>query len=187
MTLDPGKIGKKLVVVGDKQITTGEKLGGSAKELREVAAALNGKQRVDKSLGAIEEGTLSTRELLKPISKTLHSIATSLKGVTIPSIDVDTKSIDFPVVGKVKFVTGVSVSSLHPLRTIGSSVESVADNIDNIEKGLKKIADAVGDLQKALPNIRSRILKGADDMEQGGQSLVEAGTATKEAGTLLAS
>lgn len=186
MAFDPGKIGKKLVVVGDKQIATGKKLDLSAKELRGVAAALNENERVDKSLGAIENGTRSTRELLMPVSTTLHSIATGLSGISIPTVDFQTKTIDFPVVGKVKFVTGISVSSSHPFRTIGASVESVADNIDNIEKGLKKIADAVKDLQDALPNIKTRILEGTNEMEQGGQDLVMAGTAMKEAGTLLA-
>ena len=187
MAFDPGKVGKKLVVVGDKQIATGKKLDASAKELREVAAALKENERVDKSLGAIESGTRSTRELLLPISTTLHSIATGLNGITIPSVDFDTKTIDFPVVGKVKFVTGLSVSSSHPFRTIGAGVESIADNLDNIEKGLKKIADAVKDLQDALPNIRTRIIAGTNDMEQGGEDLVVAGTAMKDAGTLLTS
>lgn len=186
MPFDPKELGNKLIVVGERQITTGQKIKSAAQDLRVVAKTLNENQRIEQSLGSIENGTRSTRNLLTPISQTLHSIADGLSGISIPSLDVDKRTIGFPGIGEVRFVTGISVSSLRPFQVIASNIESVADKIDNIRNGLKDIADAVKDLQDGLPNVRSGILNGADDMEQGGEDLAEAGTAMKDAGALLA-
>lgn len=187
MAFDPAEVGRKLIAVGEKQITTGKKFDLAAKESREVATALNDNGRVDRSLGSVENGTRSTRNLLTPVATALHTVANGLNSISVPSIEFDTRTIELAVIGRVRFVTGISVSSSRPFRSIGSSIEAVADDIDNIRTGLKDIADAVKDLQEELPNIKTRILNGSVEMEKGGDVLVEAGTIMKEAGTLLAS
>jgi hypothetical protein len=186
MPFDPAQIGRKLIVVGEGQVKAGNKLKQCATELREVGATLDDNARVDQALGSIQRATRSIRELLSPIATALHWIAGALDGITVPDVDFDRRQFDIPVIGKVRLVTGITISQKHPLRPIGLSVESVADNLDNVRAGLEEIADGTNDLQDQLPTIQGRILSGADDMEKGGQDLISAGTAMQDAGTLLA-
>lgn len=185
MAFNPKEVAKKLNEVGEHQIATGQKLEQSAAAFRKVAVALKDNERIDQSLGAIESGTRSTRNLLMPISAGLRLIASSIDRISIPTVDFNTRKIDIPVVGRIKVVTKISVASTRPFRDIASSINSVADDLDNIGNGLKAIADGVGDLQNELPNVSNFILNGADEMEQSGNNLVETGQAMQAAGALF--
>lgn len=187
MPINPTEIGRKLIVVGDKQMATGERLENFAKQVRDVAGTLEENKRIAQSLGSAETGMRSTRSLLSPVSTTMHSIANAFKSVTVPSISKQTKTIDFPVVGEVTFVSGVSISSVHPFQSIGNSIETMADNVDNIRNSLEDIADALRDLKSELPNIRTHLLDGANEMQNGGKDLTAAGAGIKAVGTLLSS
>lgn len=187
MAFDPVQVGRKLIAVGEAQRKTGNKLKHSATELRGIAATLDENARVDTALGSIKTAARSIRELLTPVSTALHSIAGALDSVKVPDFGWDKTSFDIPGFGTLKVITGISRSDSRPFRTIGSNVETVADNIDNIRAGLRTIADGAKDLQEQLPGLKTRVLSGADDMEQGGLDLVAAGTAISEAGSMLAS
>jgi hypothetical protein len=185
MPFDPVQVGRKLITVGDEQRKTGNKLKHSATELRQIAANLDNNARVYQALDSIKSAARSIRDLMTPVSTALHSIATGLNNVIVPNIDWVKTEFDIPVIGKIKVVTGITRSESRPLSAIGASVETVADNLDNIRGGLGTIADGARDLHDQLPTFKTRILGGADDMENGGQSLIVAGTAMTDAGTML--
>ncbi len=187
MAFDPAQVGRKLIAVGEGQTKTGNKLKSAADELRGVAAIFDDNARVDRALGAIETATRSLRNLVSLIANAFHSVASGLDSITVPSIDPDSRVFDIPVIGRVRLVTGVDISSARPFRPIGASVEAVADNLDNIRVGLLEIANGARDLQEQLPAVKTGILNGADEMAKGGQDLVAAGTAMEDAGNLLAS
>ncbi len=187
MPFDPAQVGRKLIAVGEGQRKTGNKLRHSATELRQIAASLDDNARFDQALGSIENATRSIRELVTPIAAALHSVADGLNSIKVPDFDWVKTELDIPVFGKIRVVTGITRSESRPLRAIGASVETVADNLDAIRSGLRTVADGAKDLQDQLPALKTRILGAADDMEQGGQDLVAAGTAMTEAGTMLSS
>lgn len=51
-------------------------------------------------------------------------------------------SVNFPVVGRIRFVTGVSLGSVRPLVGTANSVTSVADNLDNVRGSGEALRDA---------------------------------------------
>jgi methyl-accepting chemotaxis protein len=185
MPFDSTALGRKLSVVGEKQIETSKKLDASATEIRKLNTLLKENGPVEESLTNVEKGTRSVRDLLKPITQTLHTIADGLSAIGIRVPAVQTRSVDFPVVGEIRFVTGLSWETTRPFRDIAESTRSVAQNIDNVRDALKSIADANRTLNDALPDIRSRIAGTADQIDQGASDLAEAGRAMKEAGALL--
>lgn len=185
MAFDPKGLGDMLVIVGKKQIATGTSLNHSATKVRSVADLLQDNGRVDRSLGSMENGTRATRNLLTPISNALHSTANVLDGISIPTIEFQTQSVDLPVVGRFRFVSSISLSSSRLFRSAAASINSVADDVDDIRGALLSIAAAMADLQNEMPNIRREVLGAAKDMEQGGASLIEAGTVLEEEGILL--
>lgn len=187
MAFDPAQVGRKLIAVGEGQIKTGNKLKSAAKQLKDVAAIFDDDARVDRALGAIETATRSVRNLVSLIATAFHSVATGLDSITVPSIDPDSRVFDIPVIGRVRLVTGVDISSARPFRPIAAGIEAVADNLDNIRAGLLEIANGARDLQDQLPTVKTGVLNGAGEMDKGGDDLVAAGTTMKDAGTLLAS
>lgn len=186
MTFNRVEVGQKLVEVGDKQIAAGRKMEKAGQELRNWSDKLNGDERIARSLRSIERSVVSVVNLLTPISATLHVVVDGLNKIVIPSLRVRTNTIDFPVVGQVSFVSGVTVSSSRPLRTIASQINAIADNIDNIRDGLLTIASSTEEIHNQLPDMRLRIVDASAELETGGSNLVEAGTAMKDAATLLA-
>jgi hypothetical protein len=185
MPFDPRAVGKNLISIGDKEIATSQKIDAAAGKLRGVADLLKARGRVDRSMGSIEAGTRSTRNLVAPVGIALRIVANKLDDIKIPDIDFQHKTVDFPVVGKVKFLTGASLSSKHPFRAVAANITKMANDIDNIATALQDIADGIKDLHIELPNIRTNILEGCNDAEAGAKSLAEAGALMKETGTLF--
>lgn len=185
MTFNPAEVGQKLIEVGDKQIATGQKIEKAGQELQNWSGKLNRNERIARSLGSIERSVVSVVNLLTPISATLHVVVDGLNRIVIPSLRIRTNTIDFAVVGQVTFVTGVTVSSSRPLRTIATQITAIALNIDNIRNGLSTIADSTEEINNQLPDMQSRIVNASNELEAGGKNLVEAGTVMKDAGTLL--
>ena len=185
MVFDPNAVKSKLGEVGNNHIKTGNKLIHSATEVRTVATALDDDERIATSLGTIETGTRSTRDLLTPVAASLHSVASGLSSITVPSIEFERRELDFGALGRYRVITSISISSTRPLRGIGTNIESVADDLDNVRTALRDIAAATGILQDELPQIRTRLASGADDLEAAGKELVAAGTAIQDVGMLF--
>lgn len=186
MAFDPSVVGQKLIIVGGKQIESGGKLIQAAGKMREIAELLVEGGRVDRSMEKGEIGIRSTRDLLGPVAMACHSIAAAFSAVQVPNVEFQSKSIDIPVIGRQRFITGITVTSVRPFRAIGTSIEAVAEDLDHIRTSLKDIADAVRDVHADLPTIKANIQEGATEARSGGQNLSEGGTALKDAGTLIA-
>jgi len=186
MALDMKEIGKKLIEVGTSETKTGKELIKAAAQLENIGEKIKKDERIDKSLTSIENGIRSTRDLLKPVSAVMHAISDALGSISTPKIEVDTREIDLPVIGRIHIVTGVSISSTRLFKKIADDIDSAADDLDNIIKAIKDIADGMKAVHAELPNITASMLSGAADMEDGGNNLVSAGTAMTEAGALLA-
>lgn len=185
MAFDPTKVGKSLTQAGDAGALTGKKLITASVSTRAIAQALAADGKVVPGLQSVETGTRSTRTILGLVVSPLRAIATALRSITVPTISAQTTSVNFPVIGRVRFVTGVSLGSVRPLVAVANSVTSVADNLDNVRAALLTMANAIRDLVKAMPDIRNSLVANADDMKAAGTGMVDSGQALRDAGAAL--
>ena len=170
------KVGKNLIQIGNKEIATSKKLRSAAVSLGQVSEQLKADGKVDRSMISIEKGTRSTRDLMIPVVNALYFVANTLGDITVPHLDINTRRINFPVVGRVTFVTRVSVNAKHPFRDIAANIEAVAENVDNVASALESIADDLKDLNKQLPEIRKSLRQNSRDGQDAADNLNDAGT-----------
>ena len=185
MPFNPVVLGNQLIVAGQKQKSTAAKLTKAAGQLREFAKVLKAGEQLDTSLGSIRTGVRSTRTLLGPVVTALQFIVNALNSVRIPTITPQTRRINFPVIGRVRFVTGIRIGTTRPFTSIATRVNTVRGNIANIRAALNAIANGLRDVRKDLPQIRSNVLNTAKEMDSGSKDLVAAGDAMEMAGTAL--
>jgi hypothetical protein len=179
------RVGKNLIQIGNKEIATSKKLRSAAISLAQVSELSKANGKVDTSMVSIEAGTRSTRDLMTPVASALHFVANKLDDITVPHIDINTRRINFPVVGRVTFVTSVSVNSKHPFHNIAGKITDVADDIDNVAKALKSIADGLKDLNKQLPDFKKNLRQGSLDGQDAAANLNDAGTLMVTTGGFL--
>jgi hypothetical protein len=125
MAFDPQNVGKSLTTAGDATASTGEKLITASKFTKRVARALSADGDVVPSLQSVETGTRSTRNLL---------------GLTVPPLraghspardqDSDDHRADRRRVGRLRFVTGVTIGTARPFLAAAASVRAVANNLE---------------------------------------------------------
>ena len=185
MTFDPQKVGKSLTTAGDATASTGEKLITASKFTKRVARALSADGDVVPSLQSVEAGTRSTRNLLGLAVPPLRAVDTALRGIRIPTITARTAAVTFPVVGRLRFVTGVTIGTARPFLAAAASVRAVANNLNNVRAALLTVANAMRDLRRAMPDIRDSLRANADDMAAAGKSLQDSGKALQDAGAAL--
>jgi hypothetical protein len=185
MAFDPEALGDQMVVAGQKQIATGGKLKEGAVQLREFGDSLAPGEQIHTSMGSIRDGATSIRSLLAPVVTALQFIVTALNGIRIPTVTPQTRNINFPVIGQVRFVTGITIGSTNPFAAIATRVETVRANFANIRDALNTIANDLRDLRNQLPDIRTNLVGTADDMDSGGTDLIASGQALRTAGTAL--
>jgi len=185
MPFNPAVLGDEMIVAGQKQKSTGAKLAKAAGQLREFSKVLKAGEQLDTSLGSIRTGVRSTRTLLGPVVTALQFIVNALNGVRIPTITPQTRSINFPVIGRVRFVTGITIGSTRPFTSMATRVNTVRANIANIRAALNAIANGLRDVRNELPQIRSNVLNTANEMDRGATDLIAAGDAMEVAGTQL--
>jgi len=185
MPFNPAVLGDEMIVAGQKQKSTGAKLTKAAGQLREFAKVLRAGEQLDTSLGSIRTGVRSTRTLLGPVVTALQFIVNALNGVRIPTITPQTRRIGFPVIGRVRFVTGITIGSTRPFTSVATRVNTVRGNIANIRAALNAIANGLRDVRNELPQIRSNVLNTANEMDRGATDLIAAGDAIEVAGTAL--
>ena len=177
MPFDPAALGDELIDAGKKQVSTGGRLKDAAVQLRDFGGALAPGEQIPDSMISVRDGATAIRSLLTPVVQALQSLTNALNGVRVPTLSPQFTSIDFPVIGRVRFVTGISTGSTSPLTGAATRVETVRSNIAKIRDALKTIADGLNDLKKELPNVRKNLKDAASEMESGGADLIEAGNA----------
>jgi hypothetical protein len=185
MPFNPAGLGDEMIVAGQKQKSTGAKLTKAAGQLREFSNVLKAGEQLDTSLGSIRTGVGSTRTLLGPVVSALQFIVNTLNGVRIPTITAQTRRINFAVIGRVRFVTGINIGSTRPFTNMAARVNTVRTNIVNIRAALNAIANGLRDVRKELPQVRSNVLNAAKEMDSGATDLIAAGDAMEVAGAQL--
>jgi hypothetical protein len=105
----------------------------------------------------------------------LQYTVNALNGFTIPTINPQATTIDFPVVGRVRFITGISLGSTHPFTGVATRVETARVNIANIRDALNTMVTDIKDLRDELPTIKTSLLNAADGMEMGATGLFDSG------------
>jgi hypothetical protein len=113
------------------------------------------------------------------------AVGNCLNGVSIPTIGPIRRTINFPVIGRVRFLTGLRFGSIKLLMGVAFRVERVRARIASIREALETIASGLRDLRRQLPDIQTNLRRTADDMESGGTDLIDAGNALQSAGTQL--
>lgn len=185
MPIDLKKTGEKMIDSGKKLVTTGKKLQAFANQMQSSSSVLKKNGRFDKSLIKIGNGIKSTSNLLSPIESALRSVSGILKAIIIPTPKVNTKTIKFPVVGKVNFVKSISLTSIKPLAGAANKIESVANNIKNVRTALDTVSNATGDVHNEMPKIQKAMENGASETKGAGDLLIDSGNKIQEAGDLL--
>ena len=185
MAFDPAALGDNLIVVGKKQVDTGGKVKKAAVKLRDIGRALAAGAQIDTSLGSIRTGVRSIRNLLGPVVTALQFIVNTLNGIRIPTITPTTRVINFPVIGQVRFVTGITIGSVRPFTGIAGRVNTVRTNFVNVRAALNTVAGDLRAMRNQLPNFRRDLLSTADEMDSGGTDLIDLGNELQTAGTAL--
>ena len=108
---------------------------------------------------SVRDGATAIRSLLTPVVQALQGITNALNGFRVPTVNPQFTTIDFPVIGRVRFVTGISIGSASPLTGAATRVETVRSNIAKVRDALKTIADGLNDLKKELPNVRKKLVQ----------------------------
>jgi hypothetical protein len=179
------QIGDHLVAIGKKHEATGTRLVGASDQLRAVAVRLENGQQVEQSLQSIRTGATSIRNLLAPVATALQFIVNALNGITVPTITQQTRVINFPGIGNVTFVTGLTIGSTTPFTATATRVNTILTNVNSIRDTLTTIANGARDIRSELPHVRTAIMRGADDVEQGGKDLSAGAVRMIKAGQLL--
>jgi hypothetical protein len=182
MAFDPAALGDELIDAGRKQVSTGGRLKDAAVQLRDFGGALAPGEQIQDSMISVRAGATAIRSLLAPVVNALQVIRNALNGISVPTINPLFTTIDFPVIGRVRFVIGISTGSTFPLTGAAARVEIVRSNIAKVRDALKTIADGLNDLRKELPNVRKNLVDAATEMESGGADLIDAGKALQAAG-----
>ena len=123
MAFDPATLGHNLIVVGQKQVATGGKLQTAAGQLHAFGKQLDPGKQIDTSLGSVRTGVTSIRTLLGPVVTALQFIVNTLNGIRVPTLTPVTRSINFPVIGRVRFLTGLTMGSARPFYRGGHARE----------------------------------------------------------------
>lgn len=187
MPFDPKKLGDDFVLIGKKQTSTGNKIQKYSGTIKEIADNYINTGKLNKSLDSIEEGARSVQRLIIPIPVVIRIVANKLENIKIPKLAIKTKEVDFMGIGKLSFVTGITITNEKPFEPIAESLKSIAENIENIGEAILTIANGINDVQKELPKTRELLLVGAADMEQAGKELIAIGSAMEKTGNAIKS
>jgi hypothetical protein len=185
MAFDPVKLGDQMIVAGEKQKSAGTMLKQAAVDLRGFGNLLVPNGQIETSMLSVRDGVKSIRDLLNPVVTALQYTVNAFNGFTIPTINPQATTIDFPVVGRVRFITGINLGSTHPLTGLATRVDTIRTNIANIRDALTTMATDIKDLRDELPTIKASLLNAADGMETGATGLFDSGKVLQAAGKQL--
>src|SRR5882762_7482137 len=136
MPFDPVALGNQMIAAGQKEATTGGKLQQAAVKLRASGDLLKTGGRIQTSINSVRDGLQSIRSLLGPVVTALQFIVNTLNGITVPTITPQFTTINFPVIGRIRFVTGITIGSAKPFTTIATRVDTVRANVATIRDTL---------------------------------------------------
>lgn len=185
MPFNPATTGAKLKAAGNQQLQVAARLASSAEFIDDAVEELAPDGEVVGSLDDIEAGTRSTRDLVGLPVPALRGIATALDAIRVPTISVNSRNINIPVIGNIRIVTGVSVGSTRPFRDIATDLRGIADDLNNVRVALLRVANAMGDLQDRMPEIRDGMSNSAKDLRNASKAMTTSGNAMIDAGTLM--
>ena len=174
------KVGDKMSTSGEKQKKTGEKLISYSEDFKAFGQIFENDGKLDNALESTETAVKVIRNLLAPPVNILKGIGNAFNAIVVPDLDVFTRRIDIPVVGRITIVTGVNVGTQRPFRAIGNSFNDLADDINDIRTTLGDIAKACNDSQAEFGKIQVKINEGSGEIKQAGESLVETGALLSE-------
>lgn len=185
MPFNPASTGAQLKAAGKQQLQVAARLKSSADFLDTAVKELAPRGQVVGSLSDVEAGTRSTRDLVGLPVPALRTIATTLDGIRIPTVAVNSRNINIPVIGRIRIVTGVTLGSTRPFRSVATSLRGVANDLSNVRVALLRVADAMAQLQDRMPEIRLGITRSANDLRNASKAMTSSGTAMIDAGTLM--
>jgi methyl-accepting chemotaxis protein len=186
MPFTPKDLGNSLMTSGDSQINAGNNCIKQSGKALEIAEIFKSGARIHTDMDSVEEGTKSIAVLLSPISSKIKSISDAFSDFSIPTIRTTSKTIGIPAVGDIKVITGITIGSAQPLTSVATFLTGIATNIDKIITALTTVATGINDLQLQLPEMRKTIVEASATIKAGGEDMVKAGTAMKNAGKVLA-
>ena len=178
-------LGDQLVVSGNQQIATARRLKDASSRVRAAGEHLKSGEKIDKSLDSVRAGTQAIHRLMGPIVTALRFVVNALNAVTVPTVSAQTRTVSFPVVGNVTFVTGITIGSARPLQAVATRIDDIRNNVVDIREMIASIRDATVDLRKELPKIRADMSKGADFVADAGEGVRESGATMVKAGKLI--
>ena len=185
MAFDPVALGNTMIDAGKNQIVTGGKLQDGAVALRGFGDNFKRGEMFPTSIDSVRDGVKLIRNLLSPVVSAFQFIENALNSVRVPTISVAMMSINFPVIGRVRFVIGIIVGSTWPFTGIAARLELVRNDVANIRAALKTMADDLLVLRRDMPTMRTNLTNTADDMDSSGAAMIASGKAMQKAGRAL--
>ena len=101
MAIDFKKVGDKMSTSGEKQKKTGEKLISYSEDFKAFGQIFENDGKLDNALESTETAVKVIRNLLAPPVNILKGIGNGFNAIVVPDLDVFTRRIDIPVVGRI--------------------------------------------------------------------------------------
>ncbi len=182
MPLDPDTIGDAMIANGEKQISTGGKLKKAAGQLNGFAVALERGGTIDDSVVALRTDMTAIWQLLSPVVGALAFIRNAFNAFKVPTIDVSRTSIDFPVVGRIRFVTGIDIGSTAPFAGVAARVEAIRINVSDVRASVRTMGISLRDLRNQMPGIQAELMRSSVEIDGAGTDMVAGGNEMIDAG-----
>jgi len=186
MPFNPKQVGNQLVIVGNNQVSTGEKLTTYSEKTKAVGITVQEDKTISKSMISIENGLAAVRGVLSFISGLIKGIAKFLRTIWLPDIRPKFGEFNMKVPKiHIEFLNGIDIDKKLLFEDTADNLDKLAANIETARNSLQTIAENLKTIRGQLPAIADNILSGSTDMKDAGQDMVDAGNAMIKAGNLL--
>lgn len=177
-------VGISLVSSGESQKLAGEKLTLFAVELSQCSEVFNEGGTLSTAMVATEEGLRATRNFLSPVASALSFVAEKFDLIKVPTISFKRKTVRIFDI-KFRFVKGISIGSKKPFRRIADKLFSMSEEINNIRRSIRTIANAIGEVRGEFSTIKVKLSNGSVEANTAGKMLITSGVQMIDAGNRI--
>ena len=150
-----------MVLAGDGSIMVGGYMQGGP------GVPLNMKDSIQSSAQVVQQASAK----LGQVASLLGTIETRLRAVKVPTLDVNSDTFDFPVMGSLHLVTGVEVDEMKPLGTIADLFDDAQGDLKVVKQHLSTTANQLSALSEAFEQAGENLKGMGDLLKQGGEDL----------------
>lgn len=177
-------VGNSLVSSGESQKSAGERLILFAVELKQCSEVFDEEGTLPNAITATEEGLVATRNFLLPVASAFNFIAEKFDSIKVPTISFKKKTVRILGV-KLKFIKCISLGSKKPFRRVADKLFSMSEDIKNIRRSIRTIANAMSEVRGEFSTIKEKLSNGSIDANNAGKMLITSGVQMINAGSVI--